>query len=51
MAAEQRIDAQDRQPIALLQANARLPVATLAWQLGIARSTVQDRLARLERDG
>ncbi len=51
MAAEQRIDAQDRQLIALLQANARLPVATLARQLGIARSTVQDRLARLERDG
>lgn len=51
MAAKQRIDAQDRQLIALLQANARLPIATLARQIGIARSTVQDRLSRLERDG
>lgn len=51
MAAEQRIDAQDRQLIALLQANARLPIATLARQIGIARSTVQDRLSRLEREG
>ncbi|MFX8688963.1 AsnC family transcriptional regulator, partial [Acinetobacter baumannii] len=45
MTAEQRLDAQDRRLIALLQANARLPVATLARQLGLARSTVQDRLA------
>lgn len=51
MAAEQRIDAQDRRLLALLQANARLPVATLARQLGLARSTVQDRLNRLEREG
>lgn len=37
--------------IALLAANARLPVATLAKKLGVARSTVQARLERLETSG
>ncbi len=44
-------DTLDRQLIALLQANARASTATLARQLGVARSTVVARLARLERDG
>ena len=37
--------------IALLKANAREPVASLARKLGLARSTVQERIARLERQG
>lgn len=37
--------------IALLQENARLPVATLARRLGLARTTVQARLERLENAG
>jgi DNA-binding Lrp family transcriptional regulator len=41
----------DRQLIALLRDNARLPVATLAKTLRVARGTVQNRLARLEGDG
>jgi DNA-binding Lrp family transcriptional regulator len=45
------MDDLDRQLIAQLRANARLPVATLAKRLRVARGTVQNRLARLERDG
>jgi DNA-binding Lrp family transcriptional regulator len=41
----------DNRLIALLKANAREPVASLARKLGLARSTVQERIARLERDG
>jgi DNA-binding Lrp family transcriptional regulator len=40
----------DRQLIALLQANARDSTANLARKLGVARTTVLARLARLERD-
>lgn len=43
-------DATDRALIALLQANARDSAANLARKLGIARTTVLARLARLERD-
>jgi DNA-binding Lrp family transcriptional regulator len=45
------VDDLDRQLISLLRANARLPIATLAKRLKVARGTVQNRLARLERDG
>ncbi|MFF7706225.1 Lrp/AsnC ligand binding domain-containing protein [Pseudomonas sp. NPDC007930] len=45
------LDSTDRQLIAALQLNARESVATLARQLGIARTTVTSRLARLERNG
>jgi DNA-binding Lrp family transcriptional regulator len=45
------VDDLDRQLIALLRGNARLPVATLARNLKVARGTVQNRIARLERDG
>ena len=45
------MDDLDRQLIAHLRADARLPVATLAKRLKVARGTVQNRLARLERDG
>ena len=41
----------DRQLIALLRENARVPVATLAKKLRVARGTVQNRLAKLEADG
>jgi len=41
----------DRQLIALLRADARTPAATLAKQLKVSRGTVQNRLARLQRDG
>ncbi|MEQ8901665.1 MAG: Lrp/AsnC family transcriptional regulator [Roseovarius sp.] len=46
-----QIDETDRKLIALLQDNARLPVATLARRLGLARTTVQARLDRLENSG
>lgn len=44
------LDEIDRQLIALLQLNARESVATLARQLGIARTTVNSRLERLEKN-
>ncbi|QGX97686.1 Lrp/AsnC family transcriptional regulator [Roseovarius faecimaris] len=46
-----QIDETDRALIDLLQDNARLPVTTLARRLGLARTTVQARLDRLERTG
>lgn len=45
------LDETDRQLIALLRQNARLPVATLAAKLGVARGTVSHRLRRLENEG
>jgi len=44
-------DQLDRDLIALLQANARDSTANLARRLGVARTTVLARLARLEREG
>ncbi|WP_421952169.1 Lrp/AsnC family transcriptional regulator [Pelagibacterium sp.] len=41
----------DRQLIALLRQNARMPVAEIARKLGISRSTAQSRLEKLERNG
>ena len=41
----------DTNLIDLLRANAREPTASLARKLGLARSTVQERIARLQRDG
>lgn len=41
----------DRRLIARLQSNARESTAALARQLGVARTTVLARLARLEREG
>ena len=41
----------DRQLIELLRANARMSTAALARKLGVARSTVKARLARLEAEG
>ncbi|MGZ9811104.1 Lrp/AsnC family transcriptional regulator [Pseudoroseicyclus sp. H15] len=45
------LDDKDRALIAVLAENARLPVASLAKKLGLARTTVQARLDRLERQG
>lgn len=44
-------DPLDRDLITLLQANARASTADLARRLGVARTTVVARLARLEREG
>ena len=41
----------DPQLIALLRDDARMPVATLAKKLRVARATVQNRLSRLLQDG
>lgn len=46
-----RLDDLDRALLALLETNAREPTASLARKLGVSRSTVQDRMARLEREG
>jgi DNA-binding Lrp family transcriptional regulator len=45
------MDDLDRKLLALLRENARAAVATLAKKLGVARGTVQNRLARMEKDG
>jgi DNA-binding Lrp family transcriptional regulator len=41
------MDDTDRQLVALLRANARLPVASLAKSLSVSRGTVQNRITRL----
>jgi DNA-binding Lrp family transcriptional regulator len=45
------MDDLDRQLIGLLRSNARLPAATIARTLRVARGTVQNRIARLEQAG
>jgi DNA-binding Lrp family transcriptional regulator len=45
------VDNTDRELLSLLRDNARMPVAAMAKALGVARGTVQNRLARLEADG
>ncbi|MBZ4040303.1 Lrp/AsnC family transcriptional regulator [Novilysobacter selenitireducens] len=45
------LDATDRTLIALLQDNARLSTVALAKAVGLSRSTVQERIARLEDSG
>jgi DNA-binding Lrp family transcriptional regulator len=45
------MDTTDRQLLSLLRDNARTSVAAMAKALGVARGTVQNRLARLEADG
>jgi len=46
-----QIDNLDNAMMSLLQENARMPVAVLARRLGLARTTVQARLDRLEETG
>jgi DNA-binding Lrp family transcriptional regulator len=45
------MDDLDRKLIGLLRGNARLSAATMARTLRVARGTVQNRIARLEREG
>lgn len=45
------IDDTDRELIALLREDGRASVAALAAKLRVARGTVQNRMARLQRDG
>jgi DNA-binding Lrp family transcriptional regulator len=45
------MDDLDQHLLARLRENARAPVAELARSLGLSRTTVQSRLARLERSG
>lgn len=45
------LDPVDRRLLALLEANARLSATALAREVGLARSSVQARIARLEREG
>ena len=46
-----QLDETDRQLLALLRDNARAPVAELGRRLGLARTTVQARIDRLEAGG
>lgn len=45
------MDSIDRQIIAQLRANARLPLKTIAANVGLARSSVRERISRLEASG
>ena len=45
------LDDTDRELIALLRDDGRATVAALAAQLKVARGTVQNRMARLQREG
>ena len=45
------MDDLDRQLLSLLRDNARTAVAALAKKLGVARGTIQNRLAKLEMEG
>ncbi|MEM9395355.1 MAG: Lrp/AsnC family transcriptional regulator [Pseudomonadota bacterium] len=46
-----KLDAIDRNLLALLQDDARLATSELARRVGTARTTVSERVARLEREG
>lgn len=46
-----QIDETDRKLLDLLRENARMPVADLARRIGLARTTVQTRIERLEYSG
>lgn len=48
---ERICDSLDRKLIALLERDARQPTAGLARHLGVARTTVKERILRLEREG
>jgi len=46
-----RVTSKDEELIALLRTNARMPVSELARKLEVSRTTIQDRLRRLEING
>ena len=48
---KRRFGSEQERLLALLRRNAREPAASLARKLGVARTTVQERIRRLERDG
>lgn len=48
---KRNLDQTDTRLLELLRANAREPTASLARKLDLSRSAIQDRIARLERDG
>lgn len=50
-AAMPNLDTKDRQLLELLYRNARLPLKTIAARVGLARSSVRERVARLESSG
>ena len=45
------MDDTDRRLVGALRENARISASMLAKQLGVSRGTVQNRIAKLERDG
>lgn len=45
------MDDTDHRIMDMMEGNARLSVSAMASRLGVARSTVQDRVSRLERSG
>ena len=45
------MDAKDRRILSLLQGDARLPYAEIGTQVGLAASSVHDRIRKLERAG
>jgi DNA-binding Lrp family transcriptional regulator len=45
------MDEKNLQILRLLQQNARLPLKTLAGKVGLARSSVRQRIARMEAEG
>jgi DNA-binding Lrp family transcriptional regulator len=45
------MDEKNRQILALLQQNARAPIKTIASKVGLARSSVRERIARMETSG
>jgi DNA-binding Lrp family transcriptional regulator len=49
--ADHQINDNDKRLIALLEANARESLVSLSRKLGLSRSTVQERMSRLERSG
>lgn len=48
---DRTLDAIDRQLIAMLREDARLPVTSLAHAVSLSRASIHSRLARLKRDG
>lgn len=46
-----KLSDKDRQLLAVLMGNARMPITEIARRLGVARTTAQARLDRLEEEG
>jgi DNA-binding Lrp family transcriptional regulator len=51
LSSNRRLTTEQQRLLALLRRNARESTASLARKLGVARTTVQERIRRLERDG